>query len=85
MLEFGTKGNGNGELQDPYGITVHLDKAYVADFHNKHISVFLTEGQFCFCFGSEHLTGPRDVTIGTNDQLFVSNFYNQRIYVAIYP
>ena len=43
--------------------------------------MFLTEGQFCFCFGSEHLTGPRDVAIGTNDQLFVSNFYNQRIYV----
>ena len=73
LLEFGTKGNGNGQLEGPYGITTHLGKVYVADFTNKRISVFQTEGQFCFFFGSDHLAGPRDVAINSNNQLLVAD------------
>ena len=48
---FGKKGSGDGELEGPYGITIHSDKAYIADFHNKRISVFKTEGSFCLSLG----------------------------------
>ena len=73
LLEFGTKGNNNGQLEGPYGIITHCDKVYVADFTNKRISVFKTDGQFYLSFGSDHLHGPRDVAINTNDQLFVAD------------
>ena len=79
LLEFGTKGNGNGQLEGPFGTTTHFDKVYVADFTNKRISVFQTAGRFYLSFGSDHLCGPRDVAINSNDQLLVADDYH-RIY-----
>ena len=80
LLEFGSKGNDNGQLEGPYGITIHLDKVYVADFTNKRISVFQTDGQFPSSFGSDHLEGPRDVSIDSNDQLLIADYLSHRIY-----
>ena len=82
MLKFGDRGNGDGELNAPYGVTTHTDKVYVTDFYNKRISVFQTGGQFCFSFGSDHLAGPQDVAINTNKELlFVTDNCNHKICV----
>ena len=76
------EGNGDGELNAPYGVTTHTDKVYVTDFYNKRISVFQTGGQFCFSFGSDHLAGPQDVAINTNKELlFVTDNCNHKICV----
>ena len=80
ILQFGSKGAGDGELDGPFGIAIHTDKAYVAEFYNKRISVFDGEGQFCQYFGSDLLASPQDVTIGTNDQVFVADFGSHKIY-----
>ena len=91
LLEFGTKGNGNGELHDPHGITTckHRDSTsvyiYIADYSNKRISVFQSDGQFHSSFGSDRLSSPRDVAIGTNDQLFVADNHNHQIYIFTTP
>ena len=80
LLQFGSKGNGDGELNGPYGVTTHTDKVYVADFYNNRISVFQAEGHFCFSFGSDHLAGPQDVAISTDDELlFVTDNSNHKI------
>ena len=80
LLQFGNKGNGEGELNGPYGVTTHTDKVYVADFFNKRISVFQTEGHFYFSFGSDHLAGPQDVAINTDKKLlFVTDNSNHKI------
>ena len=42
---------------DPCDVTVHCDKVYVADYGNKLISVFQTNGKFCISFGSAQLGG----------------------------
>ena len=82
LLQFGNKGNGDGELNGPYGIAIHINKVYVADYHNKRISVFQTDGQFCFSFGSDYLAGPQDVTVATDDELlFVTDNFNHKVYI----
>ena len=74
LLQFGN--DGDGKLSGPYGITTHNNKVYVADCSNKHIAVFQTNGQFCTSFGSEHLSGPYDVAVNTNNQLLVVDWSN---------
>ena len=63
LLQFGSKGASDGQLNNPYGVTVHNDKVYIADYSNKRISVFQTNGKFCISFGSDQLGGPTDVTV----------------------
>ena len=43
---FGKKGSDDEELQGPFGIAIHNDKAYIADFHNKRISVHVQDRRF---------------------------------------
>ncbi|XP_065888539.1 E3 ubiquitin-protein ligase TRIM71-like [Dysidea avara] len=74
LLQFGN--DGDGKLSGPYGITIHNNKVYVADYDNKRIAVFQTNGQFCTSFGSEHLSSPCDVAVNTNNQLLVVDYSN---------
>ena len=82
ILQFGSKGAGDGELDGPFGIAVHqyTDKAYIADFHNKRIAVFNTNGQFCHSFGQDCLSGPQDVTINPTNQVLVADHVSHKIY-----
>ena len=82
ILQFGSRGDGDGELNGPFGIAIHryTDKVYVADFHNKRVSMFNTEGQFCRSFGDDCLAGPQDVTISPNNQVLVADYASHKIY-----
>ena len=40
LLQFGSLGASDGQLDRPHGVTVHNDKVYIADCWNKCISVF---------------------------------------------
>ena len=73
LLEFGGCGSGDGQLRYPHGITTHNGRVYVADNGNHRISVFLYNGQFCICFGSDQLGSPFDVAVNVNNQLLVAD------------
>ena len=51
MRQFGSRGEGDGELNWPIGIA--LDSVYVSEGFNHRISIFTSEGQFVTSFGSE--------------------------------
>ena len=64
--------------KSPYGITVHHNKVYVADRGNHRISVYQTDGTYCFSFGSQgdgpgQFQKPRDVAITPNNTLVVAD------------
>ena len=76
LMQFGSKGANDGQLYLPYGVAIHCDKVYVADYHNKRISVFQVDGKFCTSFGFVHLSGPRDVAVSAENHLLVADCSN---------
>ena len=79
LLQFG-KGASDGQLNNPYGVTVHNDKVYVADYGNKRISVFQTNGKFYNTFGSDVLGYPQDVAVSADKYLVVAGYNPHCIY-----
>ena len=53
---------------------------YVADYSNKRISVFQTDGKFHHTIGSGQLGNPFDVTVNGNNQLLVADYAHHCIY-----
>ena len=82
MLSFGTHGSGHGELKYPLGITVHNYKMYVTECGGgKRISVFQLDGQFSHIIGSFHLSNPQYIAVNTNEQLLVTDFHHNCIFM----
>ena len=79
LLQFGSKGDGKGQLNYPVGIATCYNKVYVADRQNRRVSVFGTNGQFCYSMGKEKLSRYFDVTI-VNSQLQVADWSHQCIH-----
>ena len=80
LMQFGSKGASDGQLNCAFGVAVHCDKVYVADYNNKRISVFQVDGKFCISFGSAQLSSPRDVTVSADNHLLVVDRNNSCIY-----
>ena len=80
LLQFGSQGSAKGQLNFPYGITVHNNRVYVAEDSNQCISVFQTNGQFCQRIGEGKLCLPRDVIVYDN-QLFVADKGHCCVYI----
>ena len=74
LLQFGEYGSGDGQLNEPAGITVGYDRVFVADQYNHRISVFQCDGQFSHTFGSGKLSSPFDVAVTDNNQVLVANY-----------
>ncbi|KAI6648886.1 RING finger protein nhl-1 isoform X3 [Oopsacas minuta] len=53
-------GRGNGELNNPRGITVDRasNELYICDYSNSRIQVLNTEGKYLRSFGTDHLKEP---------------------------
>jgi len=63
---FGTKGNGNGQFNNPYGICVDLnDNIFVCDRDNSRIQIFDSNGEYITQFG---VNKPTDIAIDPNTQ-----------------
>ena len=45
LLQFGTKGIRNSQLDNPHGIMAYNENVYIADCGNSHISVFQVSSQ----------------------------------------
>ena len=70
ILQFGSKGSSDGQLNNPHGVVIHNDKVYVADCNNHRISVFQrTTGEFCHFIGKGHLDAPCGLSVNTNNHL----------------
>ena len=80
LQQFSSSGSDNGQLYHPIGITIHNNKVFVSDRGNKRISVFDTNGQFSHIIGKGQLGWPYDVTVNTNNQLLVADYYHDCIY-----
>ena len=80
LLQFGGAGSENGKLMNPCGLAVHNHKVYVADYSNKRISVFQTDGKFHHTIGLRQLGNPHDVTVNGNNQLLVADWDHHCIY-----
>ena len=74
LLQFGSYGSSAGQLSSPHGIAIHKDKAYIADYSNKRVSVFHTNGQFYNTFGSDVLGYARDVAVSADKYLVVAGY-----------
>lgn len=79
LLQFGGKGSGRGQLNYPVGITTSGKRVYIADRQNRRISVFQTDGEFCYSIGEGKLSRYFDVTI-VNSQLQVADWSDHCLY-----
>jgi uncharacterized protein (TIGR03663 family) len=81
---------GDGQFQEPWGITVAPDgRVYVADTWNHRIQVFDSDGNFITKWGQYGQTnsqvalfyGPRDVAVDASGRVFVTDTGNKRVVV----
>ena len=82
----GQKGRKEGEFDDPRGVTLYNNQAYVCDCYNHRIQVFDLDLNFVRSIGS-HGTGrgefdaPHDVKFDTAGNMYVAEFGNERVQV----
>ncbi|MFC2038023.1 NHL repeat-containing protein, partial [Chloroflexota bacterium] len=81
---------GDGQFQEPWGITVSDDgRVYVTDTWNHRIQVFDVDGTFLTKWGAYGQTvsatgllyGPRDIAIDAAGRVFVTDTGNKRIVI----
>ena len=76
LFHFGTE-----KLRNACDITIHNSRVYVTDKSTRCVSVFDTDGQFCYSIKSQqHLRTPCGVTVGVNNQLYVADCDNHCIH-----
>src|SRR5262249_10301284 len=85
LSQFGSAGNGPGQLQNPHGLDVDgLGNVYVADLGNNRIEKFDATGAFISRFGSNgtaegQFDQPTDVMIDVDGNLVVADTNNNRM------
>lgn len=75
---------GSTELERPMNISIAKGKLYVADFFADQIKVFSLDGKYLHSIGKSgagkgEFKAPGGVAIAGNSDLFVADFYNQRV------
>ena len=87
ILQFGSFGDGPGELNAPWGVAVDDNgNAYVADHKNHRVQKFDADGEFVASFGSygrgkRHLNRPSDVAVDPDGDVYVCDWGNDRVQV----
>ena len=85
--QFGKKGDGNGELERPRGLSVDkVGNLIVCDYENNRIQVFDSRGKFVSQFGRKgreagDFNGPVSTAILSDGRIVVSEFLNYRIQI----
>ena len=70
------------KMNAPTGITTYDNRVYVTEkSSNGCISVFQSDGRFCFTFGTKELSDPYDITVRNDGQLVVADCVKNCIYV----
>uniref|UniRef100_A0A8C9SYT1 RING-type E3 ubiquitin transferase n=1 Tax=Scleropages formosus TaxID=113540 RepID=A0A8C9SYT1_SCLFO len=69
-LRFGVRGRSPGQLQRPTGVTVDTNgDIIVADYDNKWVSIFTSDGKFKNKIGAGRLMGPKGVAVDRNGHI----------------
>ncbi|KAI5099847.1 NHL repeat-containing protein 3 isoform X1 [Silurus meridionalis] len=69
-MRFGVRGRSPGQLQRPTGVTVDMNgDIIVADYDNRWISIFSSEGKFKNKIGAGRLMGPKGVAVDRNGHI----------------
>lgn len=90
LFSFGENGGGEGQFFEPWGIAVDEGFVYVSDTWNNRVQKFTLEGQFVMTFGTSgspqdpttgggQFYGPRDILLGPDNTLFVTDTGNHRV------
>ena len=82
--EFGTPGDAPGELGRPMNLTIHEGKLYVPEYMNDRLQVFSLAGESLDIIGGPgegpgEFDAPGGVAVAESGDLFVADFYNQRV------
>ena len=84
MRQFGKKGKGEGELNEPVSIAIDsYNVVYVGEWKNNGISIFSTDGEFIKSFGRGG-KGPVEfdgLAVDKKGTLYVSDNGNNRIQI----
>ena len=87
MGKFGEEGDGEGQFNLPWGITIdNQDNVYVADWENHRVQKFSPEGTFLAAFGTfgtgvGELNHPTDVAVDGQGDVYVCDWANHRVQV----
>lgn len=84
--KWGSKGSGQNQFNQPYGIAVANSKVYIVEDINSRISVYTQQGTFLNMWGNpgkadDQFQGPLGVAIAKNGNIYVADTNNERIMV----
>jgi DNA-binding beta-propeller fold protein YncE len=85
ILEWGSQGNGPGQVSGPHGIEVDADGIiYLADTGNNRIQKFASDGTFIIQWGSlgigpGQFNHPHGIGIGPSGHVYVAETGNNRV------
>ncbi len=85
-LKWGSRGNGQNQFNQPYGIAVANNKVHIVEDINSRISIYTQQGTFLNTWGrpgsgSNEFQGPLGVAIAKNGNIYVADTNNERIVV----
>ncbi len=85
-LKWGSRGNGQDQFNQPYGIAAANSKVYIVEDINSRISIYTQQGTFLNMWGSpgkevDQFQGPLGVAIAKNGNIYVADTNNERIMV----
>jgi RHS repeat-associated protein len=81
----GTAGSGNGQLNEPEGITFDGSNLYVADMNNNRVQEFNEKREYVTKFGTKgtgdaQFEAPEDIAVASGgEDLYISDFGNDRV------
>ena len=87
LRAFASRGRGDGELQNPYGVAVNSKGfVHVCDGWNNRIQVFTEEGVWVKSYGKKgsgegQFSHPGGIAIGPDDSVVVADSGNSRVQV----
>lgn len=85
VAAWGSKGDGEGQFNDPTGIAISGNEVFASDARNGRIQVFDLNGKFLRSFGKPgegpgELGRPMNLTV-RNNSLYVADYFNDLIQV----
>jgi hypothetical protein len=84
LLDFGTKGSGDGQLNSPIGVLTNAGVVYVSDTNNNRIQSFTPTGTYSAQWGSRGTGTSQFRSVGymavdSNGDLYVTDVVNHRV------